>query len=301
MQEILLILISLMVGVLLRLSGRLPDSAHKAFGGWVINVALPAAALHSVHGIEFHPDWWLAAATPWIGVGVAVLVLVPLCRSLGWTRQRAGALLLVAGWGNTSFVGLPMIVAFAGQQWLGLGIVIDLFGSYLALSILGIAIATVASSGHFQWRAIVRRIATFPPFVAILLALATNHLSRPEWLSELFETMAQTLTPIALAAVGYALRLDRLAGRVAAVGVGLGFRLFVAPLAIMAMYLVIGAAADPVAKVAMLEMAMPPMLGASVIALDNDLEPDLVALVIGIGVPLSLLTSWGWWSLIERL
>lgn len=301
MQEILLILISLMVGVLLRLSGRLPDNANKAFGGWVINVALPAAALHSVHGIKFHPDWWLAAATPWIGVGVAVLVLVPLCRTLGWTRQRAGALLLVAGWGNTSFVGLPMIVAFAGQQWLGLGIVIDLFGSYLALSILGIAIATVASSGHFEWRAIVRRIATFPPFVAILLALATNHLARPEWLSQLFETMAQTLTPIALAAVGYALRLDRLAGRVAAVGVGLGFRLFLAPLAIMAMYLVIGASRDPVAKVAMLEMAMPPMLGASVIALDNDLEPDLVALVIGIGVPLSLLTSWGWWSLIERL
>lgn len=137
--------------------------------------------------------------------------------------------------------------------------------------------------------------------MAILLALATNHLARPEWLSQLFETMAQTLTPIALAAVGYALRLDRLAGRVAAVGVGLGFRLFLAPLAIMAMYLVIGASRDPVAKVAMLEMAMPPMLGASVIALDNDLEPDLVALVIGIGVPLSLLTSWGWWSLIERL
>lgn len=43
------------------------------------------------------------------------------------------------------------------------------------------------------------------------------------------------------------------------------------------------------------------MLGASVIALDNDLESDLVARVIGVGVPLSLLTAWGWWTLIERL
>ena len=297
----MLILISLGVGVLLRLSGRLPEDAHKTFGGWVINVALPAAALNSVHGIQFHPDWWLAATTPWIGVVLAIIVLVPLCRALRWSRQRTGALLLVAGWGNTSFVGLPMIVAFAGAQWLGLGIVIDLFGSYLALSILGIAIATIASTGEFGWSDVARRIATFPPFIAILIAIATNHLARPEWLTELFDTLARTLTPIALAAVGYALRLDRLAGRVGAVLTGLGFRLVIAPMLVILMYLAIGSFEDPVAKVAMLEMAMPPMLGASVIALDHDLEPDLVALVIGIGVPLSLLTAWGWWSVIGHL
>lgn len=301
MREVLIILISLAIGAGLRLSGRLPDNANAAFGGWVINVALPAAALLNVHGVQFRGDWWLAAATPWIGVLLAMLVFVPLCRVAGWSRTRAGALILVAGWGNTSFVGLPMIATLAGPQWLGLGIVIDLFGSYLALSILGIAIATVASEGHFDVRAVVRRIATFPPFLAIVVALATNHLSRPEWLNQLFGTLAATLTPIALAAVGFALRPDRLAGRITAVLAGLGFRLVFAPLAVVGMYLAIGAAADPVAKVAMLEMAMPPMLGATVIAMDHDLEPDLVALIIGIGVPLALLTASGWWYLIERL
>lgn len=101
--------------------------------------------------------------------------------------------------------------------------------------------------------------------------------------------------------VGCSLRFDRLAGRFAALGVGLGFRLRIAPLAIVLMYIVVGQAGDPVATVAMLEMAMPPMLGASVIAIDHDLEPDLVALLIGIGVPLSMLTAWGWRSVIARL
>jgi predicted permease len=67
------------------------------------------------------------------------------------------------------------------------------------------------------------------------------------------------------------------------------------------MYLALGRGGDPVAKVAMLEMAMPPMLGASIIAIDNDLEPDLVALLIGVGVPLSVLTAWAWWSVIAVL
>lgn len=301
MQEIALILTSLILGVVLRLSGRMPESTTKVLSGWVINVALPAAALDSVHKVTLRPDWWLAAATPWLGVALAVAVFVPLCRALKWSRQRTGALLLAGGWGNTSFVGLPMIAAFAGQQWIGLGLVIDLFGTYLALSTVGIAIATIASSGRFDVRAVARRIATFPPFLALLVALATNQLGRPEWVDHTIGALMQTLTPIALAAVGFALRFDRLAGRLGALSVGLAFRLGLAPLALMVMYLALDRASDPVAKVAMLEMAMPPMLGASVVAMEDDLEPDLVALLIGLGVPLSMLTAWAWWSLIAGL
>ncbi len=283
--------------MVLRWSGRLPEGANKVLGGWVINVALPAAALQSVHGLTIDSGWWLAAATPWLGVLLAIVVIVPLCRAFGWSRQRTGALLLGAGWGNTSFVGLPMIAAFAGKEWLGLGIVIDLFGTYLALSTLGLAIAAVASSGKLDLREVGRRIVTFPPFIAIILALLTNQLGRPDWITALLGALADTLTPIALAAVGYALRFDRLAGHAAPLALGLGHRLILAPLALLGLYLLLGQTGDPVARVAMLEMAMPPMLGASIIALDHDLEPDLGALLIGIGVPVSMLTVWGWWSI----
>ncbi|WGD29998.1 AEC family transporter [Ancylobacter sp. WKF20] len=298
MHEIALILVCLALGVVLRWSGRLPDNAGKVLSGWVINVALPAAALESFHKLTVHPDWWLAAATPWLGVAVAIAVLVPLCRALGWSRGRTGALILGAGWGNTSFVGLPMIAAFAGSQWLGLGIVIDLFGSYLALSTLGLAIAAVASEGRLDLKAVGKRIATFPPFIAILIAFATNHLDRPDWLDQIVTALAATLTPLALAAVGYALRIDRLKHHLAPLSVGLTHRLLLAPALLIGMYAALGDTSDPVAKIAMLEMAMPPMLGASVIAMDNDLEPDLIAALIGIGVPLSMLTAFGWWTLI---
>ena len=301
MQEVALIVVCLAIGVVLRWSGRLPEGANKVLGGWVINVALPAAALDSVHGLTVDRGWWLAAATPWLGILFAISVLVPLCRMLGWSRQRTGALLLGAGWGNTSFVGLPMIAAFAGAQWLGLGIVIDLFGSYLALSTLGLIIAAVASEGRLDWHEVGRRIVTFPPFIAIILALALNDLPRPEWISQIFHSLSATLTPVALAAVGYALRLDRIGGHVAPLAVGLAFRLLVAPFAMVLLYLLLGQAGDATAKIAMLEMAMPPMLGASIIALDHDLEPDLGALLIGIGVPLSMVTIWAWWSFIATL
>lgn len=299
MQQIVMIILYLVIGVVLRLSGRLPEESSKVLSGWVINVALPAAALESMHGLDVRPDWWFAAATPWIGVFISVLVMVPLCRALGWSRGRTGALILVAGWGNTSFVGLPMISAFVGSQWLGLGIVIDLFGSYLALSTLGLAIAAVASEGRLDLRVVAKRIVTFPPFIAILIAFATNHMGRPVWLDDLISALSGTLTPLALAAVGFALRFDQVMNRLAPLGVGLVYRLGVAPLLLIGIYALLGQTGITVSKVAMLEMAMPPMLGASVIAMNSDLEPDLIASLIGIGVPLSMLTAWAWWSLIS--
>lgn len=297
MQDIGLIFICLGIGVALRLSGRLPDNAHKALGGWVINVALPAAALHSIHGLTLNDGWWLAAATPWLGAITGIIVFALIARAAGWSRRRAGALMLTAGWANTSFVGLPMIAAFAGTHWLGLGIVIDLFGSYLALSTIGFAIATIASAGVFSPRLVLTRIATFPPFIAIVIALATNHLARPDWLTHMLGLLADTLTPLALAAVGYALRFTALKSRLGPLCVGLGYRLLIAPALLMLLFLALGRSGATISHVTLLEMAMPPSLGASIIAMDHNLDPELAALLIGIGVPLSILTAWGWWSL----
>ena len=306
MGHLALIFVFLCLGVLLRLSGRMPAETTRVLGGWVINVALPATALKSVHGVRIDDAWLLAAATPWIGALIAVGVFVALGRALGWSRRRVGGLILVAGWGNTSFVGLPMIAAFAGASWVGLGVVIDLFGSYLALSMLGILVAVWASGGNLSAGAIALRIVTFPPFLAIVVALATNDLSRAPWLVALIDALAATMTPLALAAVGFALRLDRLGGRVGALISALAFRLVAAPALLLVVYHLVagagvGAADAAVRNVAILEMAMPPMLGATIIALEHDLEPDLVALVIGIGIPLSLVTASLWWHLLPVL
>lgn len=301
MHQIALILGWLVLGVLLRLSGRLPPSTTKILSGWVINVALPAAAISSVHNVDPRDDWWLAAAMPWIGIAVAAAVVLPLCRVRGWSRQRAGALLLLTGWGSTAFVGLPMIEALAGREWLGLGLVVDLFGSDLSLSTVGIAVAAIAARGRLDWRPVLIRIITFPPLIALLFALATDHLDRPDWITGTVDGLAATLTPIALTAVGFQLRFDRIGGLLGPLAAGLSVRLLVVPAAAVLLYAALGDLGDPVAKVAVLQIAMPAMVGAGIIAIDHDLEPDLVALVVGLGIPLSLLTAWGWWSVVAAI
>lgn len=298
MDTFFLVTICLAIGVLMRLSGRFPEASGGTMSAWVVNVALPAAVLQHVHGVTLTTDpyWWLAVASPWIGALLAIVVMVPLCAALGWSRKRCGALTLLAGWGNTSFVGLPLIAAYAGSSWMGLGLAINLIGSYLSLSTLGLAVAAVATSRRFGWRLMLKRLFTFPPLLALIVALAANRLERPEGLTSVLATLGDTLLPLALATAGFTLRIERTGRYLGPLGVGIGFRLLAAPLVLMALFWITGAAGNPAGRVAVLQMAMSPMLGATLIAIEHDLEPELVSLFNGIAIPLAVLLSWAWWS-----
>lgn len=290
-----LLFLCLFLGWLLRRVGTLGEEGTRNFSAWVINVALPAVALLKIHDVQLRQEVILAAATPWIGAIAALVIFrVVLARPLGLSRETLGALILVGGWGNTSFVGIPMVEAYYGPEWLGLVLIIDVLGSYLALSTLGISIACRYSSESASAGAIVRKILTFPPFIAVVIALATNSLPRPAWLQEILEPLAVTLTPIAMAAVGSALRLQSIGSNLGPLALGLTYRLIVAPALIVLMYAALGDLHHGPSVIATFEMAMPPMLGASIIAMRYGLRPELVAGMIGLGIPLSMLTLPVW-------
>jgi malate permease and related proteins len=52
-------------------------------------------------------------------------------------------------------------------------------------------------------------------------------------------------------------------------------------------------------SVTVFEAAMGPMIGASIVAMDHELDPPLVTMMVGIGIPLSFLTVPAWWRLLS--
>jgi predicted permease len=45
-----------------------------------------------------------------------------------------------------------------------------------------------------------------------------------------------------------------------------------------------------IARITILEAAMAPMITGAIVAKENDLDPELCSLMVGIGIPLSLLS-----------
>ena len=74
------------------------------------------------------------------------------------------------------------------------------------------------------------------------------------------------------------------------VGFGLGYKMLIAPLVIglFAAY-VLGMNGDRL-SVVVLETAMAPMITATVLGMEAGFAPDLGALMLGVGIPLSLAT-----------
>jgi predicted permease len=212
MSNIILLFVCLAIGMLLRKSGRAPENSHLALNTFIIYVSLPALTLLQLHGIRWQPSSFYAVAMPWILFLGAVAFFRLVARALQLTPQTSDALMLCGGLANTSFVGLPMIEAFYGPNGIPTGILIDQLGTYLVLSTLGIAIAAVYSTGQPSAREILQRICTFPPFIALLAALAMSPVEFPQWLTDVLHRLGDTLAPLALVSVGMQLRFDQLQG-----------------------------------------------------------------------------------------
>jgi hypothetical protein len=56
-----------------------------------------------------------------------------------------------------------------------------------------------------------------------------------------------------------------------------------------------------VLQVTIFEAAMAPMIGGAIVAMDHGLNPRLVTLMVGLGIPLSLLTAAAWCQMLTGL
>jgi malate permease and related proteins len=297
MENLILLLFCFAAGNVLQRTQRMPNNTSAVLNAFIINIGLPAMALGYLHGIALDGPLAFAALMPLILFLCAVALLWPMARVLGLPRRTTGCVILVGGLANTSFVGIPMIEAFYGPEFIGVGIVADLLGSQIVLAVFGIALARFFSEGPRPGIGdIARRVFQFPPFLATLAALALTPLPFPEWLQELLFRLAATVAPLALLSVGFQLRLSEVRGKVPALALALTYKLALGPALILALYVGVLDLSGPVVRVTIFEAAMAPMIGAAIVAMDNDLDPPLATLLVGIGVPLSFLTLVIWYQ-----
>ncbi len=299
MSNLLLLIICFLAGIILRKTGRFPESTPAALNGFIIHISLPALAILHLHRLTLDLSLGYTAAMAWLLFGIGVLFFCTIGRLAGVSRESIGALMLVGGLGNTSFVGLPMIEAYYGREFLGVGIVADMCGSFLVLSTLGVMTAVSFSSGALTFRQVARKILLFPPFQALLLALLLRPVPFPPELSTVLQKLGDTLTPLALVSVGFQLRLGELRGALKPLALGLIYKLLLGPACIYLLYVVICGGHGPVMRVTLFEAAMAPMISAGIVAVDHRLNPPLVTLMIGLGIPLSFLTLLFWWWLLQ--
>lgn len=301
MNNIILLFACLVLGVVLGWSKRFPDNAHLSLNAFIVHVALPALILLQIHGIQLRPDLLYSVAMPWMLFAIGCGFFWLLGRALHFSTATTGGLMLVGGLANTSFVGLPMIEAFYGRAGMATGILIDQLGTYLVLSTLGITVAALYSQGTTRANAVLGRIFTFPPLLALALALILMKAEYPPWFTHVLQSLGGTLAPLALVSVGLQLRLEDFRGNIEALAAGLAFKLLLGPAVVALVYVWWLNAHGQTIRITLFESAMGPQIGGAIVAIQHGLNPALITLMVAIGITLSFLTLPVWWYVLQAI
>lgn len=290
MSALLLLFFCLAMGIAVTRYARPPAGLAQNLNWWVLNIALPALVLDLIPRIRFDPHLWFLVATMWLLFIGSWLLFALLGPRLGWSRGRIGALILVGGLGNTSFMGYPMIEALRGKEGLGLAVIADQVGNFVALAVGGVAVTAVYAGRTLMPAEVLRRILLFPSFLALVGGIIAGALGGwPEPVHLVLERIGASLTPLALFSVGLQFRLHLGRSQLGALGMGLGWKMFAAPLLCWLLGIATGVG-GLVLTVGVLQAAMAPMISAAILAEQYEMEPELANTVLGAGILLSLVT-----------
>lgn len=291
MDNFYLILACLGIGLLLRRAPGMPANSAIALNGYALNVALPAIILANLPLLNVSSALLIPALTPWLLMLLVIALLLMLARLWGWSREITGALLIVVPLGNTSYLGFPLVQSFFGQEAMPYAVVYDQLGSFIALAAYAPVIA--ALYGPTMERpapaAILARIFTFPPFIALLAGLLLRGVQLPPLANQLVDMLAATLIPVVMVAVGLQITVRFHRSELLPLILALGIKLLLMPACAWLLWMTVGQE-GLATRVAVFQAAMPSMISAGAIAVAAGLAPRLVAGTVGLGLILSFLS-----------
>ncbi|MBL8910299.1 MAG: AEC family transporter [Archangium sp.] len=298
MTNLLLLLLCFLLGVGARRSRAFPADSHRIVTAWVMFVSLPALTFRSIHGVTIDRTLLVGSVLLWF-IFLLPAAFVWWRVKQGGSRELLGATLLCAGLSNTAFVGLPLIEALGGRESLGAASVVDQLGSFLSLFLFAIPFATVLGGASLSWRDSVKKLVRSPAIVALVLAIVLRDVEVPKSIDSVLERLADMMSPLALAIVGWQLELSALKGNGSRIATGLAWKLALAPAFVLLVLWLWRGSIGPTERIIVAQAAMAPMVTAGVIAADHKLAPGLAAALITVGVPLSLLTVPLWWRVLS--
>jgi len=292
MENFALIFTALCLGYILQKTKALPEETPFILNRFILYISLPSIALIEIPKLTFSLQTLVPVGIAWSVMFASVVFILLLSRYLNFTREVKGSLLLVGVLANTSFLGIPLIQAYFGDQSLRYILMYDQLGTFIAFSLYGTFVAAYYS-GHklLNIQAVLRKIFTFPPFISLLIALLLMGNELPPLFTSVLNSFAATTVPLALISVGLQLKFTLHKHDRKPFALALFSILIFAPFVAFILRFFFGD--ESLAwDISIMEASMGPMITAGILASMWNLAPRLSNSVVGYGTLLSIITSF---------
>ncbi|CCQ12090.1 Possible malate permease [Pseudoalteromonas luteoviolacea B = ATCC 29581] len=297
MENFAAILVFLGIGSVLRKVSAFPANTGLVLNQYVLYVVMPAVILLKIPELVISSSLLLPAIIPWLLLGVVLTLILIVAKVFKWEKSTTVALLIVLPLGNTSFLGFPMVEAFFGQNTLPYAIIYDQAGSFLALATYATILAAVHNpeAQTPSIKAIVKRVATFPAFIALIIALLFKQYEYPALLTTILSSVSATLIPVIMIAVGFQFDVKLSAQEFKPLLFAIPVKLLLMPLIALGVITCFDVSVE-LKNAVVFEAAMPVMISAGAIAIGANLAPKMTSALVAISLLISFLTLpvWYW-------
>jgi hypothetical protein len=210
-------------------------------------------------------------------------------------KKILATFMVVATFGNTSFIGFSYIDAFYGQDYVVYALIYDLFGSFLLVVSLGVFIINWGNGQTMRMKTIFKSVIIFPPIVIFFITIVCKLLPVPNFVMNTAQTIGSTLVPLAMIAIGMKLEMKNIFYKFKITTLALFLKMIFMPIVVMILFSIFYTLEDTWTKVTILEVAMPPMTTAVILAIKGGLDERFAINALVIGVISSLATVTGFY------
>ncbi|RBQ26988.1 MULTISPECIES: AEC family transporter [Arcobacteraceae] len=287
LDPVLPIAIFLVIGYLFKI---VFQDNSKQLVDFIIYFSLPAIVFSKIYPLTIDSRI-LALIVMFIGIILFNLLLSFLVgKLLKLNRLHLATFMIMATFGNTSFIGLSYIDAFYGQDFIVYGLIYDIFCSFLLLVSVGVFIITWGSGRRNSVIDISKSIFLFPPMIMFFLTIFAKNFEIPKFLIYTADNLGSTLVPIAMIAIGMKLELKYIFSKLHIVTTAVILKMVIIPIIVLFAFEYFYTIDVTWVKVTIIEVAMPPMTMAAVLAIKGGLDEKIAINSLVLGVIASLFT-----------
>ncbi|MCC6485742.1 MAG: AEC family transporter [Armatimonadetes bacterium] len=267
----------LLVGFALRKGRILKQGETDTLNAVIIFATVPALAFTIMYGQKLS---WSAAAVV-VGGNLANLVSLAvawsIARALKLSRPRTGAFMIAATFGNTTFMGIPIIAAaFHGSKHALLyGIVYGELAMSLPVYTLGLWVASHFGGAQAHMRELLS-IKRLPAIPALFAGLVLSGVTVPGALMDVIKSLGACTLPLSMISVGVMLSGRSFRGNGALIVCTGILKLFCMPLIVYAILTLFGVG-GLTRQVATLQAAMPNSIISNIMTVQGGSDGNLVS------------------------
>lgn len=262
---------------------------------FVICFSLPALALVKIRALEFDAVVFNIILIAYLAMFVAAIVSFLVGKLLKLERNILATFMVVSIFGNTSFVGFSYVESLYSSKELVYPLVYDQIGSFVALLTIGMVL--IGWGGQKEEKtALKQKIKMFftPPLQAIIFAIIFHGVAFPDYVEGVLIKLEYTLIPLVTIIVGMKLEIKAFKTFFKESVVALFIKMLIVPFIMLAILYPFYDFGEVWMKVTFIEIAMPPMTMATILAIRGGLNKDLAINTLGLGILASFIIVPFW-------